>query len=138
MRRWLLKSEPEAYSWDDLVREGVGTWDGVRNYQARNNLRAMHKGDRALFYHSVSDKAIVGVCEVVQEHFPDRTATEGDWSAVRVRAVERFESPVALATIKADPALSEMALLRQGRLSVAPVSEAEFGHLRKLGKAKPL
>jgi len=138
MRYWLLKSEPQAYSWDDLVGEGVGTWDGVRNYQARNNLCAMRKGDRALFYHSVTDKAIVGVCEVVQEHFPDKTATEGDWSAVQVKAIERFESPVTLATVKADPALSEMALLRQGRLSVAPVTVAEFAHLCKLGKAKPL
>ena len=135
MRYWLVKSEPQTYSWDDLVREDVGTWDGVRNHQARNNLRAMGKGDRCLFYHSVSDKEIVGVCEVVQEHFPDPTATDGDWSAVRVRAVERFDAPVSLAAIKADPALSGMSLLRQGRLSVVPVAESEFTRLRKLGKA---
>jgi predicted RNA-binding protein with PUA-like domain len=138
MQHWLVKSEPDCYSWDDLCREGTGTWDGVRNFQARNNLRAMKRGDRCLFYHSNIGKEIVGVCEVVEEHFPDETAQDGDWSAVRVKPAERFEAPVTLAAIKADPQLAEMALLRQGRLSVAPVTEAEFARLRTLGKARAL
>lgn len=136
MQHWLVKSEPETYSWDDLVREGVGTWDGVRNYQARNNLRAMKRGDACLFYHSISGKEIVGVCEVVEEHFPDESAKDGDWSAVRVKPLKIFGNPVSLATIKADPALSEMALLRQGRLSVCPVTPQEFRHLEALGKSR--
>jgi len=134
MQHWLVKSEPETYSWDDLVREGVGTWDGVRNYQARNNLRAMKRGDACLFYHSISGKEIVGVCEVVEEHFPDETAKDGDWSAVRVKPLKAFRNPISLAAIKADPALTEMALLRQGRLSVCPVTPQEFKHLEALGK----
>lgn len=138
MQHWLVKSEPETYSWADLVREGIGTWDGVRNYQARNNLRAMRQGDLCLFYHSVSDKEIVGICEVVEEHFPDETATEGDWSAVRVRAREALAAPVSLASIKAEPRLADMALLRQGRLSVCPVTPEEFSFLRTLGQARPV
>lgn len=138
MQYWLMKSEPETYSWDDLVKEGIGTWDGVRNYQARNNLRAMKKGDLCCFYHSISGKEIVGLCEVVEEHFADETAEDGDWSAVRVRAHSVFEKPVTLAAIKADPALSEIALVRQGRLSVCPITPSEFSHLKSLGKARKL
>jgi predicted RNA-binding protein with PUA-like domain len=136
MQYWLMKSEPETYSWNDLCREGVGTWDGVRNYQARNNLRAMKKGDRCFFYHSITGKEIVGICQVVEEHSPDETAEDGDWSVVKVSALEVFETPVTLAQIKADPQLSEMALIRQGRLSVCPVTPEEFTHLRKLGKSR--
>jgi predicted RNA-binding protein with PUA-like domain len=136
MKHWLMKSEPEAYSWNDLCRDKVGTWDGVRNYQARNNLRAMKKGDLCLFYHSVSEKAIVGICRVIEEHFPDETAKEGDWSCVRVEPVEVFTAPITLADIKADTAIADIALLKQSRLSVCPISPAEFSHLRKLGKTR--
>ena len=133
MRHWLLKSEPDAYSWSDLVREGVGTWDGVRNYMARNNLRAMRKGDLALFYHSVSEKAVVGICRVVEEHFPDPGAPEEDWSAVKVSPVKAFAQPVTLATIKEDPTLREIALLKYNRLSVVPLTPAEYARITRLG-----
>lgn len=136
MNHWLMKSEPEAYSWDDLCRDKVGTWDGVRNYQARNNLRAMKKGDLCLFYHSVSEKAVVGICRVIEEHFPDETAKDGDWSCVRVEPLEAFGAPVTLAAIKADASLADIALLKQSRLSVCPIAPAEFSHLRSLGKAR--
>lgn len=134
MRHWLLKSEPEAYSWDDLVRDGTGTWDGVRNFMARNNLRAMRKGDLALFYHSVTGKAVVGICTVVAEHFPDPTATDGDWSAVRVAPVRPLESPVTLSMIKDDPSLRDIAMLKYNRLSVVPLEAREFQRILELGR----
>lgn len=133
MRHWLLKSEPDSYSWSDLAREGTGTWDGVRNYMARNNLRAMRKGDLALFYHSVSEKAVVGICRVVEEHFPDPSAPEEDWSAVKVSPVKVLAQPVTLATIKEDPALGEIALLKYNRLSVVPLTPAEYARITRLG-----
>lgn len=135
MQHWLMKSEPETYSWDDLIAEKIGTWDGVRNFQARNNLRAMRKGDLGFFYHSIHGKEIVGICEVVEEHFPDETAQDGDWSAVRIKPHSVFKAPVSLAAIKADPALSEIALVRQGRLSVCPITPQEFSHIKALGQA---
>ena len=133
MRHWLLKSEPDTYSWSDLVREGIGTWDGVRNYMARNNLRAMRKGDLALFYHSVTGKEVVGICRVVEEHFPDPGAPGEDWSAVKVAPVKAFAQPVTLATIKEDPALAEIALLKYNRLSVVPLTPSEYARITRLG-----
>ncbi|GBR53208.1 hypothetical protein AA106555_1208 [Neokomagataea thailandica NBRC 106555] len=133
MAYWLIKSEPEAFSWDEQVRNDVEPWTGVRNYQARNNLAAMRCGDLALFYHSVSEKQIVGVVEVVKEAYPDPTTQDERWVCVDVRAKGAFLTPVTLAEIKADPALVEMALLKQSRLSVAPVTHIEFQYLTHLG-----
>jgi predicted RNA-binding protein with PUA-like domain len=133
MQHWLLKSEPEAYSWDDLKREKVGTWDGVRNYMARNNLRAMKKGDLALFYHSVKEKAVVGICKVVKEHFPDPTAPGEDWSVVQVGPVKALKLPVTLAQIKEEPALKDIAMLKYNRLSVVPLTPAEFERIVEMG-----
>ncbi|GBQ97358.1 EVE domain-containing protein [Asaia lannensis] len=133
MQYWLIKSEPESFSWQQQVHNRVEPWTGVRNYQARNNLSAMRCGDLAFFYHSVSDKEIVGVVKVVREAYPDPTAESGKWVCVDVEAQGAFASPVSLATIKADPALADMALLKQSRLSVAPVTEAEWTHLCKMG-----
>lgn len=130
---WLIKSEPASFSWDEQVRNIVEPWTGVRNYQARNNLAAMKKGDLALFYHSVTQKAIVGVVEIVREAYQDPTSEDTRWVCVDVKADGAFAKPVTLAEIKADPALSEMALLKQSRLSVAPVTEKEFIHLTRLG-----
>jgi len=135
MRHWLLKSEPEAYSWDQLVREKRGRWDGVRNYQARNNLRAMAKGDLCLFYHSVSERSVVGICRVVGVAYPDPTAESGDWSCVDVAPERGLRSPVSLATIKSDPQLAEIALIRHSRLSVVPLSPREFERILELGAA---
>ena len=125
-QHWLVKQEPEAYSWNDFVRAGLTDWTGVRNFQARNNLRAMRKGDAVLFYHSVSEKAVVGVAKVTREAFPDPTAEEGDWSAVELKPVKVLKMPVTLEQIKAEPKLREIALLRNSRLSVQPLGKAEF------------
>lgn len=130
---WLVKSEPDAFSWDQQVANGVEPWTGVRNYMARNNLKAMKKGDRALFYHSNVGKEIVGVVEVVREAYPDPSAESGDWVSVDMRAVAPMPRPVTLVEIKADPALAEMALVRQSRLSVMPVSKAHWEHICRLG-----
>ncbi|MFN7952669.1 MAG: EVE domain-containing protein [bacterium] len=134
MNHWLLKSEPDAYSWDELVRQKRGVWDGVRNFQARNNLRAMKVGDLALFYHSVSERRVVGVARVVREAYPDPTAKEGDWSVVEVVPHQALAFPVTLDVIKADPLLGEMAIVRQSRLSVAPVTKPQFDRILSLGK----
>ena len=123
---WLVKQEPEAYSWNDFVRDGRTDWTGVRNFQARNNLRAMRKGDAVLFYHSVSDKAVVGIAQMTREAFPDPTAQEGDWSAVELKPVKPLKKPVTLEQIKAEPKLHGIALLRNSRLSVQPLGKAEF------------
>lgn len=133
MRYWLIKSEPDAFSWQQQVVHDVEPWTGVRNYQARNNLAAMKLGDLAFFYHSVSAKEIVGVVEVVREAYPDPTADDGKWVCVDVKANGAFSSPVSLAIIKANPALAEMALLRQSRLSVAPVTKPEWDYLCQMG-----
>ncbi len=125
-KHWLVKQEPEAYSWNDFVRDGLTKWTGVRNFQARNNLRAMRKGDAVLFYHSVSEKAVVGIAQVTREAFPDPTAEEGDWSAVELKPVRVLKMPVTLEQIKAAPKLREIALLRNSRLSVQPLGKAEF------------
>lgn len=136
MNYWLAKSEPEAYAWAQLEKDRRTAWTGVRNFQARNNLRAMRLGDLVLFYHSVTDKQIVGVARVVREAYPDATATEGDWSCVDLEPAVAFTQPVSLETIKADPALQQMALLRQSRLSVTPLTKPEFTRLLSLGKTK--
>lgn len=125
-KHWLVKQEPEAYSWDDFMRDGLTQWTGVRNFQARNNLRAMRKGDAVLFYHSVTEKAVVGIAQVAREAFPDPTAREGDWSAVELKPVKPLKKPVTLEQIKGEPRLRGIALLRNSRLSVQPLGKAEF------------
>ena len=126
MAYWLFKSEPGAWSWDDQVRDGVAEWDGVRNYQANNNMLAMRVGDKAFFYHSVNEKRIVGIVEVVKEHYLDPTDRSGRFGMVDVKALQPVKTPVTLADMKADPRLENLALLRQSRLSVAPVSDREW------------
>ena len=134
MRYWLMKSEPDAYGWDDLVAEGEGTWDGVRNHAAALHLKAMQVGDQALFYHSVTGKEAVAVMTISRTAQPDPTEPEGTrWVAVKVKPLARLKQPVTLATMKSDPALANMVMLRQSRLSVAPVSDAEFAHIVALG-----
>ena len=131
-RYWMMKSEPDAFSIDDLARVGTEPWNGVRNYQARNNLRAMKQEDSVLFYHSVSEKAVVGLARVQQEFYPDPTAKEGDWSCVDLAPVKNLKTPVTLETIKADKILKEMPLVRQSRLSVTPLSEIQFKRLLEI------
>ena len=133
---WLVKQEPEAYSWGDFEKEGRTAWTGVRNFQARNNLRAMQKGDLVFFYHSVSDKAVIGLARVDREHYPDRTADEGDWSVVDLVPVKTLKRPVTLDQIKADKVLRHMKLVRQSRLSVTPLTDAEFERLLQLAETK--
>ena len=127
MAKWLMKSEPASYGWDDLVRDGGTEWDGVRNNAARLHLRAMRPGDEALLYHSMSDKAVVGIVRIAGAPHPD--AKDGDWVAVRVEPVRPLERPVTLAEIKAEPSLKAMELIRQSRLSVAPVRAEEWRKL---------
>jgi predicted RNA-binding protein with PUA-like domain len=131
---WLVKSEPSAYSWANLVADGKTAWTGVRNYTARNNLRTMHKGDSVLFYHSVIGKEIVGMANVVREAYPDPTATEGDWSAVDLAPEKVLSRPVTLDEIKRNPRLKAMALLRLSRLSVQPVASAEFAEILQMAR----
>jgi len=133
---WLIKQEPSTFSWDDFVADGQAQWDGVRNYQARNNLRAMKKGDLALFYHSVTGKEVVGIAKVVKEAYPDPTAKEGDWSCVDFKPVKPMKKPVPLAVIKEEKKLENLPLIRHSRLSVMPVAKAEFETLLKLGGTK--
>ena len=133
---WLVKSEPEAYSWNDLVRDGRADWTGVRNYQARNHLKAMRPGDRVFFYASVTTKAVLGVAEVTRAFFPDTTADEEGWVAVEIKPVRPLPRPVTLDQIKAEPALKDTALLRQSRLSVMPLTATEFKTLSTLGGLK--
>ncbi len=132
---WLIKSEPGVYPWSKLVSDGGTTWDGVRNFQARSNLRAMKKGDLVLYYHSGEGKEVVGVAKVAREAYQDPTTTE-DWSVVDVAPAQPLAQPVGLASIKADKALGDMVLVRQGRLSVVPVSAGEFTRILQLGKTK--
>lgn len=129
IRHWLMKSEPDVYPWSRLVAEGRGHWDGVRNHQAAANLRAMTPGDRAFFYHSNIGKEIVGAMEIVRAWYPDPTDPTGRWGMVDVVPVAPATTPLGLAAIKADPALAGMALLRQSRLSVGPVTAAEWKHI---------
>ncbi|MFT3868191.1 MAG: EVE domain-containing protein [Nibricoccus sp.] len=136
MQHWLVKSEPEAYSWETFLREKKTAWTGVRNFAARNNLRAMRKGDQVLFYESVTTKAVVGLAEVTKEAFPDQTADDGDWSAVELKAVRSLPSPVTLDQIKVEKSLSNIMLVRQGRLSVVPLKPEEFATILKFGSGK--
>ena len=132
MQYWLFKSEPSAWSWDDQVKEGTAEWDGIRNYQADNNMKEMKKGDRAFFYHSVNEKQIVGVVEVVREHYPDPTDPKGRFGMVGVKALYPVKHPVTLAVIKQEPTLQNLALVRQSRLSVLPVTKSEWKILCKM------
>ncbi|PVY41955.1 EVE domain-containing protein [Pontibacter virosus] len=133
MQYWLVKSEPEAYSWARFVKEGRVCWDGVRNYQARNNLQLMQPGDLVLFYHSVSEKAIVGMAKVAKAAYPDPSADDPKWMAVDLVPESEFKAPVTLDQIKKDPRLENIALLRQSRLSVMPLKAEEFDVLLALG-----
>jgi predicted RNA-binding protein with PUA-like domain len=133
---WLTKSEPDVYSWDRLVAEGRTVWGGVRNFQARNNLRAMKKGDLVLYYHSGDDKSVVGIAKVVREGYPDPSAKEGDWTAVELAPVRPFKEPVTLSAMKADKKLTGLALIKHSRLSVVPIGEAHFARILELGKTK--
>lgn len=126
MAYWLMKTEPGAWSWDDQVRNGVAEWDGVRNHQASNNMKAMRIGDRAFFYHSVNEKRIVGVVEVVKEYYPDPSDASGRFGMVDVRAVQSLNKPVTLSDIKGQASLADFALVRQSRLSVMPVTDAQW------------
>jgi predicted RNA-binding protein with PUA-like domain len=136
MNYWLVKSEPETYSWATLVKEGKTAWTGVRNYAARNHLRAMKSGDAVFFYHSGEEKSVVGLAHVAKEVYPDPTAAEGDWSAVDLTPVKSLVEPVALSQIKTDKILKEMALVKQSRLSVIPVAREQFRRLLELSETK--
>lgn len=131
MKYWLAKQEPEKYSFDDLIRDGKTVWDGVRNYQARNNLREMRLKDRILFYHSVSEKAVVGLAEVSKESLVD--PTDEKWFAVEITPVEKFKKAVTLDQIKAEKSLENIALIKQSRLSVMSLTKAEYETILKLG-----
>jgi predicted RNA-binding protein with PUA-like domain len=133
---WLVKQEPETYSWSDFVKEGKAAWTGVRNYQARNNLRAMNKGDPVLFYHSGESKEVAGIARVARGAYPDPTATEGDWSGVDLAPVKALKKPVEREIIKADKALKDILLIRNSRLSVMPLTEAQFNRILELGETK--
>ncbi len=132
MNYWLVKQEPENYSFDDLLRDGKTIWDGVRNYQARNNLRDMKTGDRVLFYHSVTEKSVVGIAEVERESFPD--PLDEKWLVVEIKPSEKFANPVSLEKIKAEKSLENIALIKQSRLSVMPLTEKEFQKIEKLSR----
>jgi predicted RNA-binding protein with PUA-like domain len=132
---WMVKSEPTAYSWSTLVSDGRTAWTGVRNFTARLNLRAMRKGDRVLFYHSVVGKEIVGLAEVAAEAYPDPTAKEGDWSCVDLVPVKPLPRPVTLEEVKTNAKLKDIKLLRQSRLSVMPLTAAEFTEITKMATA---
>ena len=134
MAYWLFKSEPGAWSWDDQVKKGTEHWDGVRNYQANNNMKAMKVGDKGFFYHSVNEKRVVGIVEVVAEYHPDDTDASGRFGMVGVKAVRPINRPVTLAEIKADERLSEFGLVRQSRLSVVPVTKEQWGMICEMGE----
>ena len=139
MRYWLFKSEPSEWSWDDQVAKGDAgeQWDGVRNYQARNVMREMSVGDRGFFYHSQKDREIVGIVEVIAEAHPDSTTDDERWECVDIKALRPLNTPVSLDQVKADPRLSEMALVKQARLSVQPVREEEWRILCEMGGVAP-
>lgn len=139
MRYWLFKSEPSTWSWDDQAAKGAAgeEWNGVRNYQARNHMREMALGDLGFFYHSQSEKAVVGIVEVSAECHPDSTTDDQRWECVDVRAVRPFAAPVTLDAIKGEPALSDMVLSRNSRLSVQPVTEAEWHRVCEMGRTDP-
>lgn len=132
MNYWLVKSEPAAYAWAQFVKDGKTAWTGVRNFAARLHLRAMRPGDHVFFYHSVTDKQVVGLARVVRAAYADATATEGEWSCVDLEPLQPLKSPVSLAALKADAVLKEMPLVKQSRLSVSPVTAAQAERLLKL------
>lgn len=134
MKHWLVKQEPAAYSWDDFVKDGKTAWTGVRNFQARNNLQAMRRGDRVLYYHSVTGRCVVGEAEVAGEAYPDPTAQEGGWVCVDLVPLKPLERPVTLAEIKTDQRLEKIALLRQSRLSVMPLAADEYRSILALAR----
>jgi predicted RNA-binding protein with PUA-like domain len=136
MRFWLVKSEPFVFSFDDLVRDGQTRWDGVRNYQARNNLRAMSLGDLCLFYHSNEGLAVVGIAKVSRTYYPDPTAEKGDWSVVDLQPEKAFTRHVTLQEIKQHPALQDIAMVRNGRLSVIPLTSDEFATILGMGNTE--
>jgi Uncharacterized conserved protein len=132
MNYWMVKQEPEAYSFDDLVKDKKTEWTGVRNYQARNNLATMKKGDPVLFYHSISDKAVVGIAEVSKAAFAD--PTDEKWTAVEIKAIGKFKNPVTLEKVKAEPKLANILLVRNGRISVMPLTKAEYEKIVSMSK----
>ena len=134
MAYWLMKSEPGNWSWDDQVKAGTAEWDGVRNYQAANNMKAMEIGDRCFFYHSVKEKRIVGIVEVVKLYYPDPTDASGRFGMVDVKALKPLVEPVSLDQIKSDPRLQDLPLLRQSRLSVMPIDDAAWETICGLGQ----
>ncbi len=136
MNHWLVKQEPDAYAWSQFVADGKTSWTGVRNFQARNNLRAMKKGDLVLYYHSNIGKEIVGIAKVVNEHYPDPTADEGDWSVVDLAPVKPLKTFVTLDALKADAVLKDMPLVKQSRLSVSPLTEPQFKRVLSLGETR--
>ena len=136
MQYWLVKQEPEAYAWNTFVGDGRTAWTGVRNFQARNNLRAMKRGDPVLYYHSVTGKAVVGIARVDREAYPDPTADEGDWACVDLVPHQPLAQSVSLEQLKTDPATQSMALIRQSRLSVTPLTPAEFDRILELGTTR--
>ena len=136
MNHWLVKQEPEAYSWSDFLKESRTAWTGVRNYAARNNLRGMKTGDVVFFYHSGEEKSVVGLARVVREHYPDPTADEDGWSAVDLATEKTLAKPVTLAAIKADKIFKDMVLARQSRLSVTPVTSEQFARLLALSETE--
>jgi predicted RNA-binding protein with PUA-like domain len=133
---WLVKQEPEAYSWQTFLKDGRTVWTGVRNFQARNNLRAMKKGDFVCFYHSVTDKQVVGIAKVDKEHYPDPSAKDGDWSVVEIVPLKTLKVPVSLDMIKSDKVLKEIPLVRQSRLSVTPLTSEQFSRILELAETK--
>lgn len=135
MNYWLIKSEPNTYSYDDLVKKGKDHWDGVRNYAARNHMKAMKKGDLAFFYHSVDDKEIVGIAECVTEFYQDPTTDDDRWVVVDFAPKQKLKKPVSLEEIKKEPALANMTLLRISRLSVQPVTKEEFDYILKMSES---
>jgi predicted RNA-binding protein with PUA-like domain len=136
MNYWLVKTEPGTFGWDDLNKMGSSMWDGVRNYRARNNLRKMQKGDTLLFYHSGKNPGIAGIAEVIREHYPDPTATKGNWSVVDVKPVRALKRFISLTEVKQIPELSQMVLVRNTRLSVQPVKEEEYDRIMALEKGE--
>lgn len=136
MAYWLVKSEPDTWSWDQHVKKGNDAWTGVRNFQARAHLKSMKKGDKVFFYHTGDEKAVVGVSEVAKEAYPDPTDKEGSFVAVDLKAVEPFKTPVTLAAIKADKKFADMVLVKAARLSVQPLTAAEWSAIRKMGGLK--
>jgi len=137
MAYWLVKSEPSSYSWEQMVKDGRTFWSGVRNYQASNNMKAMKKGDRAFFYHSGDDKAVVGTVEIVKEYYPDHTDETGKFGMVDVKAATALKTPVTLAAIKAEPKLKNLLLIRHSRLSVVPIDDASWRLICAMGGIKP-